>query len=127
MLPPHHAPPMRRGAFLSEVGVLRTLAHHIARNLEHSARSVRAAGTGILVTAAEVSPDIDLGALGVSRHEAQRELLEAAIAATAAVSQVLEELSMESLRRWEAHYQMDEPAAAAAFRRAGISPGAHTH
>jgi hypothetical protein len=39
----------------------------------------------------------------------ERELLEAAIAATAAVSRVLEELSMESLRRWKAHYGMDEP------------------
>jgi hypothetical protein len=38
----------------------------------------------------------------------ERELLEAAIAATSAVSRILEELSMESLRRWKAHYQMEE-------------------
>ena len=37
----------------------------------------------------------------------ERELLEAAIAATAAVSQVLEDLSMESLRTWKAKYQME--------------------
>jgi peptidoglycan biosynthesis protein MviN/MurJ (putative lipid II flippase) len=40
---------------------------------------------------------------------ADRELLEAAIAATAAVSRTLEELSIESLRRWKAHYHLDEP------------------
>jgi hypothetical protein len=45
---------------------------------------------------------------------AERELLQAAIAATAAVSRVLEELSIESLRRWKAHYQMDEPSLTAA-------------
>ena len=39
----------------------------------------------------------------------ERELLEAAIAATAAVSRVLEDLSMESLRSWKAHYGMDQP------------------
>jgi hypothetical protein len=44
----------------------------------------------------------------------ERELLEGAIAATAAVSRVLEELSMESLRRWKAHYRMDEPDVTAA-------------
>jgi hypothetical protein len=38
---------------------------------------------------------------------AERELLEAAIAATAAVSRVLDELSMESLRRWKAHYEVN--------------------
>jgi hypothetical protein len=37
----------------------------------------------------------------------ERELLEAAIAATAAVSRVLEELSMESLRAWKAKYQLE--------------------
>jgi hypothetical protein len=44
----------------------------------------------------------------------ERELLEAAITATAAVSRVLDELSMESLRTWKAHYQMDEPGVTAA-------------
>lgn len=38
----------------------------------------------------------------------ERELLQAAIEATGAVSRVLEELSMESLRRWKAHYRMTE-------------------
>jgi hypothetical protein len=38
----------------------------------------------------------------------ERELLQAAIAATGAVSRVLEELSVESLRRWKAHYRMDD-------------------
>jgi hypothetical protein len=38
----------------------------------------------------------------------ERELLQAAIAATGAVSGILEELSMESLRRWKAHYGMTE-------------------
>jgi hypothetical protein len=37
----------------------------------------------------------------------EREFLEAAIAATAAVSRVLEELSMESLRAWKAKYQVE--------------------
>jgi hypothetical protein len=49
----------------------------------------------------------------------ERELLEAAIAATAAVSRVLEELSMESLRSWKAHYRMDEPMVTAATFRLG--------
>lgn len=39
--------------------------------------------------------------------ETERELLQAAIAATAAVSRVLEELSMESLRRWKAKYPLE--------------------
>jgi hypothetical protein len=39
----------------------------------------------------------------------ERELLEAAIAATASVSRVLQDLSMESLRTWKAHYGMDQP------------------
>ena len=42
----------------------------------------------------------------------ERELLEAAIAATAAVSQVLEDLSMESLRTWKAKYQLESPSLA---------------
>lgn len=37
----------------------------------------------------------------------ERELLQTAIAAAAAVSQVLEELSVESLRLWKAKYRMD--------------------
>lgn len=48
----------------------------------------------------------------------ERELLEAAIAATAAVSRVLEELSVESLRSWKSHYRLDEPA----IRVAEVSP-----
>jgi uncharacterized membrane protein len=39
----------------------------------------------------------------------ERELLESAIAATNAVSQVLEELSVESLHRWQAKYQLPGP------------------
>jgi hypothetical protein len=39
----------------------------------------------------------------------ERELLEAAIAATGSVSRVLQDLSMESLRTWKAHYGMDQP------------------
>jgi peptidoglycan biosynthesis protein MviN/MurJ (putative lipid II flippase) len=39
--------------------------------------------------------------------ENERELLQMAIASTAAVSRVLDELSVESLRRWKAKYQMD--------------------
>ena len=50
----------------------------------------------------------------------ERELLEAAIAATTAVSQVLEEMSMESLRTWKARYRLDDPSITAArFPRAG--------
>jgi hypothetical protein len=41
--------------------------------------------------------------------EAERELLEAAIAATVAVSRVLDELSMESLTRWKTKYQTEIP------------------
>jgi DUF1365 family protein len=44
----------------------------------------------------------------------ERELLEAAIAATTAVSQVLEEMSMESLRTWKAKYRLDDPSITAA-------------
>lgn len=39
---------------------------------------------------------------------AERELLQAAIAATNAVSRELEELSVESLRMWKARYRIDE-------------------
>jgi len=39
----------------------------------------------------------------------ERQLLEAAIAATASVSRVLQDLSMESLRTWKAHYGMEKP------------------
>jgi hypothetical protein len=45
--------------------------------------------------------------------QCERELLEAAISATNAVSRVLEELSMESLSRWKAKYQVDEIRTAA--------------
>lgn len=38
---------------------------------------------------------------------AERELLETAIAATTAVSRVLDELSAESLRLWKARYEID--------------------
>jgi hypothetical protein len=38
----------------------------------------------------------------------ERELLEAAIAATQTVSRVLEELSLETLLSWKAKYGMDE-------------------
>jgi hypothetical protein len=54
-----------------------------------------------------------------STSSTERDLLEAAIAATAAVSRVLEELSMESLRSWKAHYRMDEPMVTAATFRLG--------
>jgi hypothetical protein len=39
--------------------------------------------------------------------EAERELLQAAIGATVAVSRVLDELSMESLTRWKAKYRTE--------------------
>jgi hypothetical protein len=39
--------------------------------------------------------------------ESERELLQAAIAATVAVSRVLDELSMETLTRWKAKYRTD--------------------
>jgi hypothetical protein len=52
-----------------------------------------------------------------AESETERELLQAAIAATAAVARVLEELSMESLGSWKAHYHLDEPkVTGAAFR-----------
>jgi hypothetical protein len=38
----------------------------------------------------------------------EQELLRAAITATGAVSRVLEELSVETLRRWKAHYRMTD-------------------
>jgi predicted MFS family arabinose efflux permease len=44
----------------------------------------------------------------------ERELLDAAIAATAAVSRVLEDMSMESLRSWKAKYRLDDPSITAA-------------
>ena len=61
---------------------------------------------------------------------ADRELLEAAIAATAAVSRTLDELSMESLRRWKAHYQLDSAsitATAKAIRPDRATAGSRTH
>ena len=55
-----------------------------------------------------------------STSSTERELLEAAIAATAAVSRVLEEMSMESLRTWKARYRLDDPSITAArFPRGG--------
>lgn len=57
-----------------------------------------------------------------------RELLEAAIAATAAVSRVLEEMSMESLRTWKARYRLDDPSVtAAAFPRGRAAAGTRIH
>jgi len=49
-----------------------------------------------------------------STSSTERELLEAAIAATAAVSRVLEDMSMESLRSWKAKYRLDDPSITAA-------------
>jgi hypothetical protein len=55
-----------------------------------------------------------------STSSTERELLEAAIAATAAVSRVLEDMSMESLRSWKAKYRLDDPSITAArFLRGG--------
>ena len=51
---------------------------------------------------------------GEPASSTDRELLEAAIAATTAVSQVLEEMSMESLRTWKAKYRLDDPSITAA-------------
>jgi hypothetical protein len=55
-----------------------------------------------------------------STSSTERDLLEAAIAATAAVSRVLEDMSMESLRSWKAKYRLDDPSITAArFLQAG--------
>lgn len=51
---------------------------------------------------------------GEPTSSTERELLEAAIAATTAVSRVLEEMSMESLRSWKAKYRLDDPSITAA-------------
>jgi DUF1365 family protein len=51
---------------------------------------------------------------GEPASSTERELLEGAIAATTAVSQVLEEMSMESLRTWKAKYRLDDPSITAA-------------
>ena len=51
---------------------------------------------------------------GEPTSSTERELLEAAIAATAAVSRVLEDMSMESLRSWKAKYRLDDPSITAA-------------
>jgi hypothetical protein len=64
----------------------------------------------------------------------ERELLQAAITATSAVSRVLQDLSMESLRSWKAHYGMDQPGmtveafrpTAAAIPRAPATTGIRT-
>jgi cyanate permease len=58
----------------------------------------------------------------------ERELLQAAIAATTAVSQVLEEMSMESLRTWKAKYRLDDPSVTAAtFPRGRAGAGTRIH
>lgn len=58
----------------------------------------------------------------------ERELLQAAIAATTAVSQVLEEMSMESLRTWKAKYRLDDPSiTAATFPRDPAAAGTRIH
>jgi hypothetical protein len=58
----------------------------------------------------------------------ERELLEAAIAATTAVSRVLEEMSMESLRSWKAKYRLDDPSVTAAtFPRVRAAAGTRIH
>jgi DUF1365 family protein len=58
----------------------------------------------------------------------ERELLEAAIAATTAVSRVLEEMSMESLRTWKAKYRLDDPSiTAATFPRDRAAAGSRIH
>ena len=63
-----------------------------------------------------------------STSSTERELLEAAIAATTAVSQVLEEMSMESLRTWKAKYRLDDPSiTAAAFPRDRAAAGIRIH
>jgi isocitrate dehydrogenase kinase/phosphatase len=64
----------------------------------------------------------------------EREFLEAAIAATTAVSQVLEELSMETLRAWKAKYRLESlplsllagGARAEAIPRARAAAGSRT-
>ena len=56
----------------------------------------------------------------------ERELLEAAIAATTAVSRELEELSIESLRTWKAKYRMDE-VKTVAIPRVPATAEIHTH
>jgi hypothetical protein len=56
----------------------------------------------------------------------ERELLEAAIAATTAVSRELEELSIESLRMWKAKYRMDQ-IRTTAIPRVPATTGIHTH
>ena len=58
-----------------------------------------------------------------STSSTERELLEAAIAATTAVSRVLEEMSMESLRSWKAKYRLDDPSITAATTAATFSRG----
>jgi len=59
-------------------------------------------------------------------NRTERELLQAAIAATNAVSRELEELSMESLRTWKAKYQIDE-IRTASIQRVRATAGIHTH
>lgn len=60
--------------------------------------------------------------------ENERELLQMAIAATTAVSRVLEELSAESLTLWKAKYQMESAALERVSRRPDRHwPGATTN
>jgi hypothetical protein len=159
---------MRRGVFLSEDGVLRTLARHVGRNLELYLMGfsvVMALAIPLAIEVGTNEQELAVTALAAcvlqglvfwalrrryrrvrremiaelramlkdrinnqltivlmsvtQRRESptsstERELLEAAIAATAAVSRVLEELSMESLRTWKARYRMNEPGVTAA-------------
>jgi hypothetical protein len=55
----------------------------------------------------------------------EQEMLQAAIVATAAVSRTLDELSMESLRRWKARYEIEvvrTPVAEARSRQRNSGP-----
>ena len=57
--------------------------------------------------------------------EAERELLQAAIGATVAVSRVLDELSMETLTRWKAKYRTEvaQPSPAGVRLNGGVAVG----
>jgi hypothetical protein len=156
----------RRGAFLSETGVLRAIKQHVVDNFELYLMGASVAIALALPLAIEVGTneqELAVTALAacvvqgvvfwlvrrrfrrvrremiaelramlkdrINNHLTivlmsvtqrgyrdsvnERELLEAAIAATAAVSRVLEELSMESLRSWKAKYRMSEIRAGA--------------
>jgi DUF1365 family protein len=63
-----------------------------------------------------------------STSSTERDLLEAAIAATAAVSRVLEDMSIESLRSWKAKYRLDDPSiTAAAYPQGRAAAGTRIH